>query len=141
VPSDGAAPSPPHHAGVHRRAPDRRVRPRLWDDTKIVSTGVRANARDGEAKNRYHSSRSARPIYYTNVGDLALMSSTKRFGAMLVYPSGIGLTGMGWVLLSWSGVRWRGGQVHRYAEPASGAGGEGEGSVVCLGDALDDGQP
>ena len=28
--------------------------------------------------------------------------------------------------------------MHRDAEPASGAGGEGEGSVVCLGDAFDD---
>ena len=28
--------------------------------------------------------------------------------------------------------------MHRHAEPASGPGGEGEGSVVCLGDALDD---
>src|SRR5438445_12207826 len=32
----------------------------------------------------------------------------------------------------------RGGQLHRDAEPASGPGGEGEGSVVCLGDAFDD---
>jgi Swt1-like HEPN len=50
-----------------------------WDDTKIVSTGVRANvdrARNAEAKNRYHSSRSARPIYYTNVGDLALITQS-----------------------------------------------------------------
>src|SRR6478609_11305536 len=30
------------------------------------------------------------------------------------------------------------GQVHRDAEPAGGAGGEGEGSVVRLGDAVDD---
>src|ERR687898_577045 len=28
--------------------------------------------------------------------------------------------------------------MHRDAEPASGPGGEGEGSVVCLGDAFDD---
>jgi hypothetical protein len=28
--------------------------------------------------------------------------------------------------------------LHRDAEPASGPGGEGEGSVVCLGDAVDD---
>ena len=28
--------------------------------------------------------------------------------------------------------------MHRDAEPASGPGGEGEGSVVCLGDAVDD---
>ncbi len=28
--------------------------------------------------------------------------------------------------------------MHRDAEPAGGPGGEGEGSVVCLGDALDD---
>src|SRR6476660_6333512 len=35
-------------------------------------------------------------------------------------------------------VRWRGGQLHRDAEPAGGPGVEGEGSVVRLGDALDD---
>jgi hypothetical protein len=35
-------------------------------------------------------------------------------------------------------VWWRGGQLRRDAEPAGGAGGEGEGSVVCLGDAFDD---
>src|SRR5829696_3828328 len=34
--------------------------------------------------------------------------------------------------------RWRGGELHGDAEPASGTGGEGEGSVVCLGDAFDD---
>ena len=28
--------------------------------------------------------------------------------------------------------------MHRHAEPASGPGGEGEGSVVCFGDAIDD---
>ena len=37
-------------------------------------------------------------------------------------------------------MRWRGGKLHRDAEPPSGPGGEGEGSVVCLGDALDDRQ-
>src|SRR5579859_6205422 len=37
-----------------------------------------------------------------------------------------------------AGVQWRGGQLHRDAEPAGGAGGEGEGPLVCLGDALDD---
>src|SRR5205807_5027957 len=35
-------------------------------------------------------------------------------------------------------VGWRGGQLHRDAEPPGGPGGEGEGSVVCLGDAFDD---
>jgi hypothetical protein len=30
--------------------------------------------------------------------------------------------------------------LHRNAEPAGGPGGEGEGSAVCLGDALDDRQ-
>ena len=34
----------------------------------------------------------------------------------------------------------RGGKLHRDAEPAGGPGGEGEGSVVGLGDALDDRQ-
>ena len=36
-------------------------------------------------------------------------------------------------------VRWRG-ELHRDAEPPGGPGGEGEGPVVCLGDALDDRQ-
>src|SRR4051794_18355976 len=42
----------------------------------------------------------------------------------------------------WSsaGVRWSGGELHRDAEPAGGPGGEGEGSVVCSADALDDRQ-
>ena len=39
-----------------------------------------------------------------------------------------------------AGVPGRGGELHRDAEPAGGPGGEGEGSVVCLGDALDDRQ-
>src|SRR5215218_5351711 len=39
-----------------------------------------------------------------------------------------------------AGVRWRGGELHRDAEPAGGPRDEGEGSVVCLGDALDDRQ-
>ena len=50
-----------------------------WDDTKIVSTTVRGNvdrARNAEAKNRYHSSRNARPIYYTMVGDLSLITQS-----------------------------------------------------------------
>src|SRR5262249_33908946 len=37
-----------------------------------------------------------------------------------------------------AGVRWRGGELHRGAEPARVPGGKDEGSVVCLGDALDD---
>src|SRR5262245_35327358 len=36
--------------------------------------------------------------------------------------------------------RWGGGDLQREAEPATDPGGEGEGSVVCLRDALDDGQ-
>ena len=35
-------------------------------------------------------------------------------------------------------VRWRGRQLHRDVEPASSARGDGECSVVCLGDALND---
>ena len=37
-------------------------------------------------------------------------------------------------------LRWRGGELHRDAEPTGGPGSEGEGPVVCLGDALDDRQ-
>jgi hypothetical protein len=37
-------------------------------------------------------------------------------------------------------VLWHGGELHRDAEPPSGPRGEGEGPVVCLGDALDDRQ-
>src|SRR3954471_3060731 len=39
-----------------------------------------------------------------------------------------------------SGMRWSGGEAPRHAEPAGGPGGEGEGSVVCSADALDDRQ-
>jgi hypothetical protein len=39
---------------------------------------------------------------------------------------------------SCDGARWRGGELHSDAEPSSGPGVEGEGSVVCFGDALDD---
>lgn len=35
-------------------------------------------------------------------------------------------------------LRWSGGELHRDAEPAGGPGGQGEGPVVRLGDALDD---
>src|SRR3954469_4798606 len=38
------------------------------------------------------------------------------------------------------GGRWRGGELHRDAEPAGSPGGEGERPIVGLGDALDDGQ-
>src|SRR3954470_20418139 len=37
-------------------------------------------------------------------------------------------------------LRWRGGELHRDAEAAGWPGGEAEGSVVRLGDALHDGQ-
>ena len=39
-----------------------------------------------------------------------------------------------------AGARRGAWKLHRDAEPAGGAGGEGEGPVVCLGDALDDRQ-
>ena len=39
---------------------------------------------------------------------------------------------------SCDGVRWRGGELHSDAEPSRRPGVEGEGSVVCFGDALDD---
>jgi hypothetical protein len=35
---------------------------------------------------------------------------------------------------------WRGRELHRDTKTASGPGSEGEGPVVCLGDALDDRQ-
>jgi Swt1-like HEPN len=44
-----------------------------WDDPKIVNTTIRGRVernRNSEARHRYHSRRTARPIYYTDIGDL-----------------------------------------------------------------------
>lgn len=44
-----------------------------WDESKLVPRGVRENVervRSAEADNRAHTSRKARPIYYTMLGDL-----------------------------------------------------------------------
>jgi Swt1-like HEPN len=44
-----------------------------WDDAKLVPTDVRRTveiSRRAEAENRTHTSRRARPIYYTTFGDL-----------------------------------------------------------------------
>jgi HEPN superfamily Swt1-like protein len=44
-----------------------------WDDSKLVSTGVRRTveiSRRAERENRTHGARNARPIYYTTFGDL-----------------------------------------------------------------------
>lgn len=44
-----------------------------WDDPKIVNTAIRRRVdrnRNAETNHRYHSKRNARPIYYTDIGDL-----------------------------------------------------------------------
>jgi hypothetical protein len=44
-----------------------------WDDPKIVNTTIRKRVernRNAESRHRYHSRRTARPIYYTDIGDL-----------------------------------------------------------------------
>lgn len=44
-----------------------------WDEAKLVPKGVRDNVekvRNAESVNRAHTSRKARPIYYTMLGDL-----------------------------------------------------------------------
>lgn len=52
-----------------------------WDNPKVVSGGIRATVernRAAEGKHRYHSTRRARPIYYTNVGDLATITISEQ---------------------------------------------------------------
>jgi hypothetical protein len=52
-----------------------------WDNPKVVSTGIRQTVernKVAEGKNRYHSTRNARPIYYTNIGDLATITMSER---------------------------------------------------------------
>jgi hypothetical protein len=52
-----------------------------WDEPGLVPKGVRDNVervRNAEAVNRAHTSRKARPIYYTMLGDLVnIVTSTK----------------------------------------------------------------
>ena len=52
-----------------------------FSDNQIVSKGPRENVernRKAEDRNRYHSQRTARPIYYTNLDDLSkIVQSTK----------------------------------------------------------------
>jgi hypothetical protein len=50
------------------------------DDPKIVSTTIKGRVernRNAEAKHRYHSRRSARFIYYTDLGDLPAMAHSE----------------------------------------------------------------
>ncbi len=52
-----------------------------WDDPKVVSKPVRDTVdrnRRAEGRHRYHSGRKARPIYYTNLGDLALITASEK---------------------------------------------------------------
>jgi hypothetical protein len=62
------------------------------DDPKIVSTQIKGRVernRNAEAKNRYHSRRNVRFIYYTDLGDLPLIAHSqngwKVFGPL--FPS------------------------------------------------------
>ncbi|MGH2727558.1 MAG: Swt1 family HEPN domain-containing protein [Actinomycetota bacterium] len=52
-----------------------------WDDPKIVPTDVRRTveiSRKAEAENRTHTSRKARPIYYTTFGDLVRIVESEK---------------------------------------------------------------
>jgi hypothetical protein len=54
-----------------------------WDDPKTVGKEIRRiveRNKAAEAKHRYHSRRTARPIYYTNLGDLGTLTIAKRDG-------------------------------------------------------------
>jgi hypothetical protein len=55
--------------------------PKWFDDSKIVSRDVREGVernRTAEDKNRYHSRRNARPIYYTDLGHLATITESEK---------------------------------------------------------------
>ncbi|MEX1046854.1 MAG: Swt1 family HEPN domain-containing protein [Actinomycetota bacterium] len=52
-----------------------------WNDSKVVSRDVRNTVECNtvaEGRNRYHSSRKAGPIYYTNIGDLASIAGSEK---------------------------------------------------------------
>jgi hypothetical protein len=52
-----------------------------WDDPKIVSPGVRKivdRNKASEARHRYHSRRTARPIYYTEIAQLGSITMSER---------------------------------------------------------------
>src|ERR1700722_19135424 len=60
--------------------------------------------------------------------------------ALVVVGTVIETEGQGRRWRPWLGGHGRGGESHRDAKPTSVPGREGEGSVVCLSNALDDGQ-
>jgi hypothetical protein len=52
-----------------------------FDDPKVVSTDVRKTVnrnKAAEGRHRYHSRRSARPIYYTNIDDLGTIVQSQK---------------------------------------------------------------
>jgi Swt1-like HEPN len=53
--------------------PDFERADRIGEFSKGIRDTVERN-KSAEARNRYHSRRNARPIYYTNVGDLATIT-------------------------------------------------------------------
>jgi hypothetical protein len=62
--------------------------PNWHDDPHIVRTGTRDKVernRNSEAKTRYHSSRKARFIYYTDIGDLPLIAKSRN-GVKVLQP-------------------------------------------------------
>lgn len=63
-----------------------------YDDPKVVSSAIRKTVernKAAEGRHRYHSSRSARPIYYTNIDDLGtIMMSQKAWPVFAsMFPS------------------------------------------------------
>lgn len=64
-----------------------------WDDPKIVNTEIRRTVernRKAEVEHRYHSARNARPIYYTNMGDLVYIANSEKGGKVFskFFPPG-----------------------------------------------------
>ncbi len=66
---------------------------RNWhDDPKIIGNKVRervARNRNAEGRQRYHSTRTARFIYYTDLGDLPLIAHSENGGKVFnpLFPS------------------------------------------------------
>jgi len=73
---------------------------RQWfDDGRVVSETIRRTVKrnqDAEGRHRYHSRRSARPIYYTNIDDLgAIVQSEKGWPVFKqIFPSDKWLPGI-----------------------------------------------
>lgn len=60
-----------------------------WDDPKIVNTTIRKRVernRKAEVRLRYHSRRTARPIYYADIGDLPDIATSENGWKVLKPP-------------------------------------------------------